>query len=105
MVTSLPIRQEIYQVVALIPSGKVATYGQIARLSGFPRHARMVGYALNALPAHSPLPWHRVINAQGKISLRSSDQQGEHSQKLKLQQEGVVFDGDRVKLAVYQWQA
>ncbi|RYD89410.1 MAG: methyltransferase, partial [Sphingobacteriales bacterium] len=65
--------QEIYQVVALIPYGKVATYGQIARLAGLPRHARLVGYALNRLGAEHDLPWHPVINAQGRISLPAID--------------------------------
>jgi len=48
----------------------VATYGQIATLAGMPGHARQVGYAMHALPSHSTVPWHRVINARGEISRR-----------------------------------
>ena len=62
--------QQIYQTVQQIPYGKVATYGQIARLAGFPGYARQVGYALHATPAGIEIPWHRVINAKGEISLR-----------------------------------
>lgn len=102
--TSVSIHQDIFQVVALIPYGKVATYGQIAALAGFPRHARLVGYALNRLDADSDLPWHRVINSQGKLSLQILDEQADNIQKIKLEQEGVVFIGERVNLKVYQWQ-
>lgn len=103
--TSASIHQEIYQVVALIPYGKVATYGQIAALAGFPRHARLVGYALNRLLApDSKLPWHRVINAQGRLSLHKLDMNAENLQRFKLEQEGVVFIANRVNLKTYQWQ-
>lgn len=98
------IHQDIYQVVALIPYGKVATYGQVAALAGFPRHARLVGYALNRLDINHDLPWHRVINAQGRLSQQKLDEQAENIQKIKLQQEGVVFIAERVNLKIYQWQ-
>lgn len=99
------IQHEIYQVVALIPRGKVATYGQIAALAGFPRHARLVGYALNRLLApDSELPWHRVINAQGRLSLHKLDLSAENLQRLRLEQEGIVFINDRINLNQYQWQ-
>ena len=62
-----------YAVIAEIPRGAVATYGQIARLAGRPGRARQVGYALHALPPGSPIPWQRVVNAQGKISPRGVD--------------------------------
>jgi methylated-DNA-protein-cysteine methyltransferase-like protein len=63
--------EQIYAVIQKLPAGYVATYGQIAALAGLPGFARQVGYALNALPENSPVPWHRVVNAKGKISIRS----------------------------------
>ena len=75
----------------------MATYGQIARISGFPGHARLVGYALHNLPHLSDVPWHRVINARGMISLPKAD--GAYAeQKRLLVREGVVFRNDRVDL-------
>lgn len=59
---------QIHQVVSRIPRGCVATYGQIAKLVGIPNGARAIGYALSALDASSPVPWHRVVNATGEIS-------------------------------------
>lgn len=81
----------IYAVVRKIPRGRVATYGQIARLAGLPGHARQVGYALHALPNRTKVPWHRVINAQGRISPRSSSGWDEE-QLIRLEREGVEFD-------------
>ncbi|WP_026471902.1 MGMT family protein [Alkanindiges illinoisensis] len=99
------IQQDIFQVVALIPYGKVATYGQVAALAGYPRHARLVGYALNRILApDSDLPWHRVINAQGRLSLHKLDIHAEELQRFKLEQEGVVFAEGRVNLKTFQWQ-
>jgi methylated-DNA-protein-cysteine methyltransferase related protein len=93
----------IYRVVLKIPRGKVATYGQIAHLSGIGGHARQVGYALHALPAKSRVPWHRVINAKAQISLRSTGESTK--QKALLEKEGIVFDSDdRVSLKLYGWQ-
>ncbi len=66
----------IYAVVRQIPAGKVATYGDVARLAGFSRQARLVGYALHALPPHSTAPWHRVVNAKGGISTARSHWRG-----------------------------
>ena len=93
----------IYAVVKRIPRGRVATYGQIAFLAGLAGHARQVGYALNALPDDSPLPWHRVINAKGRISERSDPTQN-GLQRVLLEAEGVVFDSrDTVSLKKHQW--
>ena len=72
--------------------GRVATYGQIARLAGIPRHARQVGYALSALSDNGPIPWHRVVNAKGMISPRSGGNHMELVQRLLLEKEGVSFD-------------
>ncbi len=95
----------IYAVVQRIPRGQVATYGQVARLAGFPRHARLVGYALHALPDGSRVPWQRVINARGQISPRAIPG-WEGLQVRLLEWEGVRFDrGGRVALTRYQWKA
>ncbi len=95
----------IYAVVQRIPRGQVATYGQVARLAGFPRHARLVGYALHALPDGSRVPWQRVINARGQVSPRAIP--GWESLQVRLlEREGVRFDrGGRVPLTRYQWKA
>jgi methylated-DNA-protein-cysteine methyltransferase-like protein len=94
---------KIYAVVRRIPRGRVATYGQIAELAGLPGHARQVGYALHALPEGSVLPWHRVLNARGALSLRR-DSGGEIAQRLRLEQEGVRFNAaGRVALERVQW--
>lgn len=93
----------ILEVVRRIPRGRVATYGQVAALAGLPRHARHVGYALHGLPPGTPLPWHRVINARGAISLRRFDGAAE-TQRIRLEGEGVAFDPrGRVSLDRNQW--
>ncbi len=92
----------IYRVVRQIPRGKVATYGQVARLAGFPGHARLVGYALHSL-SESDVPWQRVINARGEISPRAVSG-AEAGQRPLLEDEGVDFDSrGRVSLARFQW--
>lgn len=101
MVTS-SLKEIIWQVVAAIPYGKVATYGQVAELCGFPRHARYVGMTLRNLPSGSTLPWHRVVNAKGEIAFpRGSD--AYTRQQRRLTAEGVVFEHDRLPLDVYRW--
>lgn len=91
----------IYAVVRQIPPGKVATYGQIAEIVG-DCTARVVGYAMAA--SSDDVPWQRVINAQGKVSPRA-DHWGTEVQRLRLQEEGVVFDADhKVNLAEVRWQ-
>ncbi|MBA2458582.1 MAG: MGMT family protein [Gemmatimonadales bacterium] len=97
------MRAGIYAVVRRIPPGRVATYGQIAELAGLPGHARQVGYALNALPAGTTVPWHRVLNARGEVSLRS-EPGAELSQRMLLEREGVGFDArGRVALKRVAW--
>jgi methylated-DNA-protein-cysteine methyltransferase-like protein len=97
--------ERIYAVVRRIPRGRVATYGQIARLAGLPGHARQVGYALHALPDASGVPWHRVINAQGRVSPRA-EPGWEDVQRQLLAREGVAFDdAGRVSLSRHQWRA
>ena len=94
--------QKIWDVIEQIPIGKVATYGQIARIAGMGAHARIVGYALNNLPPSSNVPWHRVINAQGKISLSRADG-GYQLQKSLLEQENIIFQDDKIDLTKYRW--
>jgi methylated-DNA-protein-cysteine methyltransferase-like protein len=94
--------QRIYAVIRRIPRGRVATYGQVARLAGIPGRARQVGYALHALPSASAVPWQRVVNASGGISLHPMS--GGLSQRLILEKEGIRFDArDRVSLARFGW--
>lgn len=94
----------IYSVVRRIPRGRVATYGQVASLAGIAGHARQVGYALHALPDQTLVPWHRVVNATGRISPRATPG-GELVQQLLLQREGVRLDGrGRVPLDQVRWQ-
>ena len=94
---------KIWSVVKRIPRGRVATYGQIATLAGLDGHARQVGYALHNLPEASQVPWHRVINARGEISPRSTSDSHE-LQRLLLEGEDVEFTLDgRVDLKRYRW--
>ncbi len=94
--------RDIYAVVRRIPKGKVATYGQIAKLVGRCT-ARMVGYAMAAAPEPNRVPWHRVINSQGAISVRGGGD-GAQRQRALLEREGVVFDASgRVSFPRYRW--
>ena len=93
----------VYRVVKRVPEGRVATYGQIAALSGMPGAARQVGWALNALDEDHDVPWHRVINAKGEISGRG-DTAYEDFQRSLLEAEGIEFGlGGRVNLERFAW--
>ena len=93
----------IYAGVNRIPRGRVATYGQIARLAGLAGQARRVGYALAALPDDKKVAWHRVVNARGEISARGASHY-EIRQRILLEREGVVFDAKgRMSLRRFQW--
>ena len=95
--------QRIYAVVRRIPEGRVATYGQVAAEAGLPGHARQVGYALHALNDKT-VPWHRVINAQGRVSARA-EPGWEGYQRHLLEEEGIEFnDRGAVDLKRYRWQ-
>ena len=88
--------------MARIPRGRVATYGQIARLAGLRGQARLVGYALHALPSGTRVKWQRVVNSKGEISLPG---QSTARQRMLLEQEGVKFDArGRISLDKYLWQ-
>ncbi|AOW75855.1 cysteine methyltransferase [Colwellia sp. PAMC 20917] len=97
----------IWQTVQLIPYGKVACYGQVADLAGLPGKARLVGKALGKIPddgwKEKSVPWHRVINSQGKISF-AVERELFAKQSALLQEEQVVVIGNRVKLTDFQWQ-
>jgi methylated-DNA-protein-cysteine methyltransferase related protein len=99
--------QQVYDLVAQIPRGRVMTYGQIAVILGKPTAARAVGYGLHQSPPGVHLPWQRVINAQGKISPRGAgDKLHEPSlQRILLEEEGVSFDAQgRIDLRHYLWE-
>lgn len=97
-------RERIYQTVRRVPRGRVATYGQIAAAAGFPGQARQVGYALAALPDGTTVPWHRVVNAAGKLSLARVNPSGGLEQRIRLEEEGIpVGPANRVALARYRW--
>lgn len=94
--------EKIWETVSRIPYGRVATYGQIARLAGLGKRARMVGYALHRTPDHYAIPWHRVINAQGRISFPPASAQY-RQQRDRLTAENIPFVGERVNLDRYRW--
>jgi methylated-DNA-protein-cysteine methyltransferase related protein len=95
--------QRIYAIVRRIPRGRIATYGQVAVLAGLGGHARQVGYALHSLDAGDRIPWHRVLNAQGRVSLRS-EPGGDRVQRALLEREGVRFDAaGRADLTRFGW--
>jgi len=96
------IDQRIWQVVATIPPGKVSSYGDVARLAGMPGAARRVGRALRGLPADTRIPWHRVLNAAGRISLPEGSR-SYYTQRERLESEGVVFLGKRLAMKTYRW--
>lgn len=98
-------RSDLYQridtMVNCIPRGKVASYGQIAKLVGS-CGARQVGYAMSALSENSEVPWHRVVNSQGKISSRGSE--GHELQRILLESEGIVFSSSgKINLETFRW--
>ena len=95
--------ERIYAVVDSIPSGSVATYGQVAREAGLPRGARQVGFALSRLSSRSPLPWHRVVNACGQLSPRG-DGSSVRTQARRLRSEGVALRSGKVDLKQFVWQ-
>ncbi len=91
---------QIYQVLLSVPPGQVVTYGQLARLCGLGRGARVVAAALKKLPSDTRVPWHRVINARGGISLPGS--RGAE-QRRRLEAEHIYCAQGRVDLSVYGW--
>ena len=94
--------QKIWLVISEIPAGKVATYGQVAEMAGLGAGARVVGSVLGQLPPGSQIPWHRVINSKGEISFPVTSSRHK-TQKELLEQEGIVFIGNRLSLKEYRW--
>jgi methylated-DNA-protein-cysteine methyltransferase-like protein len=94
---------DILETIRRIPRGRVATYGQVAAIAGYARGARLVGMVLQRTPAGTRIPWHRVINAQGKLSFPRRSE-AYRLQRSKLERDGVRFRGERIELARYQWQ-
>ncbi len=93
----------VYDLVRQTPHGKVVTYGQVAVLLGAPAAARAVGYALHFLPEGSDVPWWRVVNARGGISLKGRGSAADFQRHL-LENEGVRFDReDRIDLRAFRW--
>lgn len=92
----------ILHAIAAIPAGKVCTYGKIAELAGLPRHARLVGRVLKNLPPGSRIPWHRVINSQGRSSFPEGTDAW-HKQLQRLEAEGVILRGGKFDLREYLW--
>lgn len=94
--------QRVVDIIKSIPEGRVATYGHIARHAGNPRAARQVAYILHASSEKENLPWHRVVNSKGGISLKP--RHGYELQKQMLEDEGIVFDDeDRINLEHDGW--
>lgn len=99
-IDKLELNEIIWQVVAAIPKGRVATYGQIAKLAGYPNHARYVGTTLKKLPKDTVLPWHRVVNAKGELSFALGSEQYQ-KQKSLLEAEGIEFRSFKLSLTQY----
>jgi len=102
MKKKITYRDMVFDIVKEIPSGKVASYGQVSRL--IPGcTARMVGYALASLPTDSGVPWQRVINSKGKISPHGAGF-GSAMQRALLEQEGIIFKADNsIDMDIYGW--
>lgn len=95
-------RQQVLQTVNAIPYGKVTTYGEVAKIAGSPRAARQVGGILKKLPNSSALPWHRVVNRYGRISLQGEDYLKQYQALIK---EGIVFsENQQIDLQQFAWQ-
>lgn len=97
------LRSILYILLSKIPQGRLVTYGQLAKMAGYPGLARWVGRVLSQLPDDTELPWHRVVAADGRLSLPQNTRAGDE-QRQRLRLEGIFVAKDRVKLADYQWQ-
>ena len=94
--------QEIIKIIKSVPSGKVLTYGLVAKLAGNPRGARQVSRVLHSLTRKFDLPWHRIINSKGLIAIKSAE--GRDQQRMLLEREGVEFSDDhKIDLKKYIW--
>lgn len=93
---------KIWHIVAMIPQGKVSSYGKIADYAGLPGRARYVSKALKAAPEHLSLPWHRVLNSQGKISFEKNSTFFQEQMEL-LRIEGITVNCGKINLSEYEW--
>ena len=91
--------QDVIKVIKSVPSGKVLTYGLVAKLAGNPRGARQVSRVLHSLTKKFDLPWHRIINSKGVIDIKSPD--GRDQQRMLLEREGVEFTNQKIDLKKY----
>ena len=98
-----PEHAEIVRVIASIPSGRVASYGEIAARAGLPRNARLVGRVLGDAGAEAKLPWHRVLRADGRFAFKPGSR-AFREQRARLIDEGVAVKAGRVDLGRYGWQ-
>ena len=96
-------QQRIWQVITAIPAGRVCSYGGVAKLAGLGNGARQTAWALRYLPRDTRIPWHRVINAQGKIAMPVGSG-GYREQRKRLQAEGVTFtESGRIASKAFWW--
>lgn len=100
--SNLSNEKRIWQVVQLIPKGKVSSYGVIADLAGLPRRARFVSTAMRKASTDIELPWHRVLNSQGKLSIPKYNPLYETQWQL-LEREGILVKKGRVNLTEFAW--
>lgn len=97
-----PRKEALWSVLAAIPPGRVSSYGRLAELAGLGRGARLVGRWLGQLPDDTSLPWHRVLNSQGKLSLPADSPSGQE-QYQRLTAEGVIIRNRRVNMVRFGW--
>ncbi len=100
--TTLSPMAKIWHIVAMIPQGKVSSYGKIADYAGLPGRARYVSKALKSAPEHLSLPWHRVLNSQGKISFEKNSHAFQQQMEL-LRMDGVTVNCGKISLSEYEW--
>ncbi|MCL6458970.1 MAG: MGMT family protein [Gorillibacterium sp.] len=97
-----PFTENVIRIIHAIPKGRVMTYGQVASLAGSPRAARQVVRILHSMSQKHKLPWHRVVNAAGVVTIR--DQEGREMQRIFLEEEGIEFyPNSSIDLKVYQF--
>lgn len=101
--TTQKLDEVIWQIVASIPKGRVVSYGQVAKIAGYPNHARYVGTTLKHLPKNTSLPWFRVINAKGEIAFPVNSDAYKRQREL-LESEGIIFNKHKISMKQYQWQ-
>ena len=97
-------KEAIYLALAQIPKGNVITYGDLAKLAGIPNGARLAGKLMGGLPRGSKLPWHRVINSQGKFSM-PIESEGYREQKRRLMKEGIEVVNEKISLKIYGYKS